>query len=201
MGSTKNNAGEEANRMEQQRQASVSRTQQAVNQVFDSPQREADIADFMSAMRTLDTKDLDRQKAATDRNLRFALARNGQVGGSTQIDQQREFADEYARGALEVERKAQGAGAELRASDQESRARLISLATSGMNATTGAQQAASAMRSNIESSKANMAAAGLGDVFSRFNKFYESSRESAERRRADRNAGWLYQPQGYGGKP
>lgn len=199
MGSTKNKAADEANRMEQERQASIARTQSAVNQIFNNPRREADIADFMGAMRQLGMSDLDRQKAETDRSLKFALARNGQIGGSTQVDQQREFGETYGRGVLDVDRRAMGAGAELRAADQDARGRLISLATSGLDATTAAQQAGAAMRSNLEASKAGMTAGAFGDVFSRFNKFYEQSRESAERRRADRNAGWLYQPQGYGG--
>lgn len=201
MGSTKNKAGDEANRMEQQRQASIARTQSAVNQVFNSPGREGEIVDFMGAMRQLGMSDLDRQKTETDRGLRFALARGGLIGGSTQVDQQREFGEAYGRGVLDVDRRAQGAAAELRAADQEARGRLISLATSGLDATTAAQQAGAAMRSNIEASRAGMGAGAMGDAFSRFSKFYEQSRESAERRRADKNAGWIYQPQTYGGRP
>lgn len=199
MGSSRNRAGEEANRMEAERQAAIRQAQMAINQVFNDPRREADIADFVSAMRTFRMQDLDRQKAETDRQLRFALARGGLIGGSTQLDQQKAFGEQYARGVLDIERGAQGAGAELRAADQDARGRLISLATQGLDATTAAQQAAAAMRSNLEAGRATSMAQGLGDVFSRFNKFYEQSREAAERRRADRNAGWLYQPVKYGG--
>lgn len=199
MGSSSNRAGEEANRQEQARQASIRSTQRRVNQVFDNPQREADIADFVSAFREFQTQDLDRQKGANDRNMRFALARGGQVGGSVQNDKQEEANTAYSRGLLDIDRNAMGAGAELRAADQQARAQLISLATQGLDATTGAQQAAAALRSNLEAGRSTSLAQGVGDVFSRMNTYYQDSREAAERRRADRNAGWLYQPMGYGG--
>lgn len=199
MGSTKNRAADEANRIEQDRQASIGRTQSAVNAVFNDPKREGDIADYIAAMRGLGTQDLDRQKKETDRNLRFALARGGLIGGSTQIDQAREFGETYGRGKLDIERRAQGAGAELRAADQDARGRLISLATSGLDATTAAQQAGAAMRSNIEAGRATGLAAGMGDVFSRFNKFIDKSEEASVRRRISRETAPLYQPAGYGG--
>jgi len=194
-----NNAADAAAAAEQQRQAAIARTQSRVNAVFNDPKREADIQDFMGAYRTLQTGDLDKRKAETDRNLRFALARGGLIGGSTQRDQQAEFGRDYSRELLNVEQRTLGAGADMRAADQDARARLISLATSGLDATTGAQQAAAAMRSNLEAGRSAAQAASVGDAFSRFNKFYSDSRESAERRRADQNAGWLYQPMGYGG--
>lgn len=198
-GGGSNKAANEANAMEQQRQASIAGTQRAVNRVFDSPGREADIADYVSALRELQTGELAREKADADRQTKFALARNGQIGGGTHVDQSRRLAEAYGRGTLQVERNAQTAGSELRAADQDARARLISLATSGLDATTAATQASQAMRVNLESAKGSMQAASFGDVFSRFAKFQEASREAAERRRADRNAGWLYQPMGYGG--
>ena len=127
-----NRAAQEANRAEQARQAAIAGTQARVNQVFDSPGREADIADYVGAVREYFTDDLSRQKTNSDRDLKFALARGGNIGGSTQRDQQKVLGEEYGRGVLEVERRSQGAGAELRANDQDARARLISLATSGL---------------------------------------------------------------------
>src|SRR5690606_4348303 len=122
----------EANRQEQQRQAAIAATQGRINSVFDAPTREADIADFMAALRERSMSDLDRQKADTDRQLRFALARGGLIGGSTQVDQQRRFGDDYARALLTLERGVQSAGADLRSADQDARARLIGLTTQGL---------------------------------------------------------------------
>lgn len=176
-------AADEANRMEQQRQAAIRGTQARVNQVFDSPQRAADIADFVGAMRDYYQQDLDRQKLDTDRQLRFAMARGGLLGGSVNVDTQKQFGEQYGRGLLDVERRAQGAGAELEAADQDARARLISLATSGLDATTAASQAAAALRTNLAAGKSTAQAQGLGDAFGNFAQFIKQSRENAEKRR------------------
>lgn len=176
-------SADEANRQEQQRQAAIRGTQARVNQVFDSPQRGADISDFVGAMRDYYQQDLDRQKVDTDRQLRFAMARGGLLGGSVNVDTQKQFGEQYGRGLLDVERRAQGAGAELEAADQDARARLISLATSGLDATTAASQAAAAMRTNLAAGKSQAQAQGLGDAFGQFSQFIKQSREAAEKRR------------------
>lgn len=185
-----NKASEEAQRAEEARLAQIKATQGRINDVFDGPARAADIANFVSATRDFYTTDLNRQKADTDRQLRFALARNGQIGGSTQVDQSKEFGRTYARGLLDVERKAQGAGAGIEAADQDARARLLSLATTGLDATTGAQQAAAALRTNLQAGAGERSMGALGDAFANFKDFIDRSRESADRRRANTESGF-----------
>lgn len=200
MGST-NKASEAATRAEAERQAAIKNTQAAVNGVFDSPSRQAEIGDYVNATRDFYTQGLNRQKTDTDRELRFALARGGLTGGSTQNDQAKRFADTYTRGLLDVERRAQGAGASVATADQEARARYIALATSGLDATTGAAQSAAAMRSNLEAGQADRTVGSLGDAFASFKTFIDRTRESSERRRANRDTGFgLYgNSGGYGG--
>lgn len=200
-----NKAANEANRMEQERQASIRRTQGAVNAVFDSPQRAAEIGDFVGAMRQFYGDDLNRQQAVDNRERKFALARGGLTGGSVNVDMNRTAGEDYQRGLLEVDRRARGAGAELEAADQDARSRLISLATSGLDVTTGASQAAAAMRTQLEAGRAGAQAQQLGDIFGRSAKWYGDSAEAAVRRRADRDFG-LYKPTAatspyFGGKP
>lgn len=185
-----NKASEEAQRAEAARLAQIKATQGAINGVFDGPARAADIANYVNASRDYYTQDLNRQKADTDRNLKFAMARNGQIGGSTQVDQGKRFSDIYSRGLLEVERKAQGAGAGIEAADQDARARLLSLATTGLDATTAAQQSAAALRTNLEAGAGERNMGALGDAFSSFKDFIDRSRESADRRRANTESGF-----------
>lgn len=180
MGGGSNNAANEANRMEQQRQAQIANTQSRINQVFDNPQRAADIANFVGATRQFYQQDLDKQKAIADRNLTFALAKSGLTGGSSQVDQQGVLGDNYAKGLLQVEQKAQGAGGALEAADQDARQRLISLATSGLDSTTGASQAASMMKSNLENQQAGLGA--LSDAFSGVNNFVQQAKDAQQRR-------------------
>lgn len=194
-------AANAANAAERQRLGAIRNTQSRVNATFDAPGRKNDIADYVDATRHYHSEDLTRQKVESDRNLKFALARGGNIGGSVNVDKQVEQARLHARGLLAVEGKAQGAGAQLESQDQDARARLISLATSGLDANTGASQAAAAMRTNLEAGKAGMRADTIGNAFGSIADFTKASREGAERRRANQDAGWnLYNTGGgYGG--
>jgi hypothetical protein len=194
-GSPSNDAAEEAQKAEQARLAAIARTQGAINGVFNSPTRAADISDFVGATRDYLTRDLNEQKDTNDRQLRFALARGGMLGGSVQVDKQSDFARDYAKALLSVDQRARGAGAELESADQDARARLISLATTGLDATTGAQQSSAAMKSALESARAGSQVQGLGDMFKGFTDWYQQTREAAERRRGwDATGLSLYQP-------
>ncbi|MGH6720048.1 MAG: hypothetical protein ACREER_12080 [Alphaproteobacteria bacterium] len=190
MGFGGGNASDQARRDEQQRLAAIQATQGRVNAVFDSPGRAADISDFVGAMRTYFNNQLAEQAADTQRNNDFALARGGQFGGSLQVDTQKNFAKDHTKGVLEVERRAQGAGSELEAADQDARGRLISLSTTGLDATTAAAQAAAALRTNLGAARSTQMAQGLGDAFGTLRTFQDRSREAAERRRANRDAGF-----------
>lgn len=193
-------AADRAQRIEEERQARIAETQKRINAVFDSSGRAADIADVVAAVRERDIADLDRQKADVDRALRFALARGGQIGGSTQRDQQKGLGEEYGRGLIGVEQRARGVGSDLEARDQDARARLIQLATQGLDATTAASQAASALRSNLESGRATAYGQQLGDYFGGAGSFIKQANEAAARRRANQDAQLsLYGGQSAGG--
>jgi len=180
MSSGGNSAAKAANQAEADRQSAIRRTQSQVNTVFNDPKRQADINDFVNATRSYYQQDLDRQKGNADRGLKFALARSGLTGGSTQVDQQQLMGEDYGRGLLQVEQKAQGAGASLSAADQDARARLISLATSGLDATTAAQQASAAMRSNLEAGKSEAQLGSLADSFGQTNSFLQAAKSARQ---------------------
>jgi hypothetical protein len=181
-------AADVAARMEMERQERIRESQGRINQVFDNPRRARDIADFVSATRSRLTDDLNRQNTDATRELKFSLARGGLSGGSVNVDQNRRLGDEYNRGLLNVEGRAQGAGAQLEAADQNMRAQLIQLATSGLDSTTAASQAAAGLRSNFENARSQTSADQLGDQFATIGGFVKSRREEAARRQANRDA-------------
>lgn len=195
MGSSSNSGQRAAEQAERERQAQISATQARVNQIFDSPERAAQRAEFGTALRDLFNQDLQRQKGVADRDLRFALARSGQIGGSRQIDAGRTMGEEYQRGVLEAERRAQGGVADLMSRDEQSRLQLAGLAQSGTNVTAAAQQAAGALRANLESASADARAGGLGDLFGSVAEYKRASDTAAEKRRADKD--YLWQQQKY----
>lgn len=181
-------AADVAARMEMERQERIREAQGRINQVFDNPRRARDIADFVSATRSKLMEDLNRQNTDAARELKFSLARGGLSGGSVNVDQNRRLTDEYNRGLINVEGRAQGAGAQLEAADQDQRARLIQLATSGLDTTTAASQAAAGLRSNLESAKSQAFGEQLGDQFATIGGFVKNRREEAARRQANRDA-------------
>lgn len=181
-------AADVAARLEMERQASIKQAQGRINNVFDNPRRARDISDFVSAVRTKNMDDLARQNTDAARELKFSLARGGLSGGSVSVDQNRRMADDFNRGALNVESRAQGAGAQLEAADQDARARLIQLATSGLDATTAAQQAASGLRSNLETARSASYGEDLGDQFTSIGSFVKQRRDESNRREATRVA-------------
>lgn len=181
-------AADVAARMEMERQERIREAQGRINQVFDNPRRARDIADFVSATRSKLMDDLNRQNTDATRELKFSLARGGLSGGSVNVDQNRRLTDEYNRGLINVEGRAQGAGAQLEAADQDARARLIQLATSGLDATTAASQAAAGLRSNFENARSQAFGEQLGDQFATIGGFVKNRREEAARRQANRDA-------------
>lgn len=187
-----NKASNEANKAEEERIAAIKQAQGTINGVFDAPSRKADIADYVNATRGQMNDGLERQKIETDRELRFALARGGMTGGSVAVDKRRGFGEAYQRGLLDVERRAQGAGAGIESADQEARARLMGQATQGLDMTTAAAQSAASMRTNLAAGQAERNASSLGDAFAAFKTFTDRSREAADKRRADTAWGSYY---------
>lgn len=192
--SSSTTAQNQAKREEDARQFAIKGAQTGINNAYDNPMRKGEIADYVQAMRDYFGKDLSRQKSDTDRNLKFALARSGQTGSSTNVDQVKRVGENYTKGLLDVERKSLGSGAELEQADQDSRMRLISMATQGLDATTAASQAASGMRSALQAGKSTQMANGLGDIFATTKSYYQKSAEDAVRRRADYDAYKNYSP-------
>jgi hypothetical protein len=188
MGSGSDKAAREANRMEKERQAEIQRGTKRVNSIFDAPERAAQRGDFLSALREHYRTQLDRSKGTADRRLRFAMARSGLTGGSAAADAGRTMGEEYTRGLLDVDTRAQGALADLEGQDEQSRLQLLSAIQSGLDATTAANRASSALRVNVGNAQANAFADQLGDVFGDTAQIYKRQEENAERRRGERAA-------------
>lgn len=189
-----NRAQQQAEQAERERQAQINQTTSQINALFDSPDRQAQIADFQRAMQDLYQQDLARQHEGASRDLKFALARSGLTGGSRQVDANRDLGEMYQRGVLEAERKAQGAAANLRGEDERARANLTSMAMTGLSATNAANQAASAMRASLEGARAGAMADSIGDLFGGIAEVRRRSEEDAARRRADNLYTSMYGP-------
>ncbi len=200
-----NDATKEAEQAEAQRRAQVKATQQQIESVYSSPERQADITSLEGAVRQFLGQDLSRKTGEAQRGLKFALARSGQTLGSTAVDQNRDLGEQYLRGSLEVDRRAQAAGAALRDADQQSKLSLFSQAAAGLDQTTAVRQAGEGLRANIGIARGDALQTGLGDLFSAFGDIYKRSKEAKGTRDAEKYqyGGQYYTPNqyyaGYGG--
>lgn len=169
--------------MEAQRQTKLDETRGVINRAFDSPQRQRQYADYASAMREYMGGELVRQKRDAARNLKFALAKAGQIGGSQQVANETQLGNEYQRGALENERRVQGAVAGLKGADEQSRNQLLALADSGLGLTDAQRRTSTMLSSNIGNANVSALEKGLGDVFGDTAATYKAINERAAQRR------------------
>jgi hypothetical protein len=202
MGGESNKSAKEAQRAEAARQGNIASSVSAINQAYGNPQRAADINDFLGATRSFYTNELGRQKTTADRSLKFAMARSGLTGGSASVDANRTLGENYQQGVLNADRLAQSSANDLRTADEQSRLNLIAMAQNGLDATTGASQAATALQNNLAGRQSSIKADALGDVFGGLSSIYTKSKETAAERRGNRDVyNLLYTPGfGYGGK-
>ncbi len=181
MGSS-NRAQREAQRAEDQRRAAITGTTAEVNRIFDAPARQTQYADYAGAVRKRYTDDANRQKGIADRQLKFSLARSGLAGGSADVDARRTLGEEYSRGILSAEDKAQSAVADLKSRDEQQRLNLIQLVQSGLDATTAAQRANAQVAQTSEAARGTAGLTGLGDIFGATAAQYKAQQEAAARR-------------------
>lgn len=185
MGSGNDRAQREAERNERERQASMASATSAVRDIYSNPQREAQIGDVLAATRERYMGDLDRQKVDVDRNLKFAMARSGTTGGSNAVFQGKRVGDEYVRGKLAAEQRAQGVASDIRQNDQASQQNLLAMIQSGMDMGTAQQQANLSLRNNLDTARAGANVDQLGDMFGTFSDVFRRSQENKARRDAE----------------
>lgn len=183
-------AQDQANAAEAQRQAQIKASTQKIESIFADPARQAQYDKLAQDTTAYYESDLDRQNKVAQRQLKFALARGGQIGGSNQAYQGKILGQDYAKGVTQAVTQGQQAAANLQNQDEQTKQGLIAMAQAGLDTTTAGNEAASALRSNLQSGMAGATAQGLGDVFSNLNNVYQSSLDAKNLR-----AGNLY---GYG---
>jgi hypothetical protein len=191
-------AADAARAAEAERKAGIAASIGKINKVFDTPERQNQYADFVSAVRSKYGQDLNDQQTIAGRNTRFATARSGLSGGSRDVDATRDLGTQYQRGVLTAEDKAQGALADLKNQDNSQRLQLIQLAQNGLDATTAGERAAATLRGGTQGALANATANGLGDIFANSAATYKQQQDQAALR-AGRTAplGSLYGKPGF----
>lgn len=194
MGSGPSGASREAQRAEDTRRANIERTQSRIQDIFGSPERESNIQKFIKSVSDFSQLGLDKTKKINDRKLKFALARGGQAGGSTAVDQNRLLSESFFNATIDAERRAQGAGQQLRVSDQQAKLGLFNQALGGLDMTTASSNALEAIRNNIGVARNVTSEQNFDSFFSDVGDFFTASRKAAGERRQRREFGSEFAP-------
>lgn len=176
-----NNASLEAQRAENERKRQVAQATQAIDRAFVG--RDDQLAEFATALREDFLTRATKQKDTADRRLKFALARGGNTGGSVARDAGTLLSEEFQEGLLQGERSVQSSLADVLAADEATRQNLMALAQGGASASSAANAASNALRSNVESARTTTALQGIGDIFANTRDVFVRAEEAAARRR------------------
>lgn len=174
------------------KQAQIAAGTRAVDAAFNTPQREADINAFQNATQGLLRQSLDKQQVQANLQNKFALARNGQIGGSVAVDRNKMLADDYNNGILKITQASKQAGARVRAADQSTQQNLLGLVQSGLDSGSAATQALTGMKSSLAAEKAAIDPSLVGDVFGGLGDFYTTSQQTKAYNDANKATGALY---------
>jgi hypothetical protein len=165
------------------RQQQIDLTRGYIDSAFNSKTRQKQYADYAQALRDYYGEQLGRKKLDSSRKLKFATASSGLTGGSFNADSMSRLGDEFSRGAVENERRAQRGLADLRSADEASKLNLHQLAMSGLDATTGLRRSAESMGANLQTQRNTAQMEGIGDVFADTSDTYKTIQERNALRR------------------
>lgn len=165
-------ANHDAVRIEEQRRQQAREATDAINRIFDSANRDQLYQQQRDNVYALNADEVERQAANAERSNRFGLARNGLIGGSAEIDSNAELNRRTNRGLAKAGGIADDAQASLMKADENTRSNLVSMATSGTDATTAAQLANSGLKQNAESAQGNASVATVGNLFNDIQNAY-----------------------------
>ncbi len=170
----KGGGGNQAWEIEQDRQRRAQEAYNAINKIFDDANRDELYQQQRDAVYQMNADEVNRQAAEAERANRFALARNGLIGGSAQIDSEAEMNRRANEGLSKAGGIADEAAASLQAADENTRNNLISMATGGTDATEAAKLAASGLSQNIANSYVDRSVATVGNLFNDLTNAYLS---------------------------
>jgi hypothetical protein len=116
--------------------------------------------------------DLEKERAITERNLAFDLARNGLTGGSRDIDSNRDVLDTFQQGVLRAKEMGNTSATNARAADDNTRIKLINSVRAGLDQGSAVNQAYAEMRNNSTQAMNDASASNLVGFFDRLNNQY-----------------------------
>lgn len=153
-------------------------------------------AEQRSAVYDLNKREVDRQAAEAERLNRFGLARTGLLGGSVNVDSVADLDRRTNEGLMRAGGIADQASADLKTADERTRSNLISLAQSGIDTGTAAQQALKGLEVNAANAAGARAGSTVGNLFNDLSQAYLMNQQNQ-----GRQSGMQYGNQWFGPTP
>ena len=124
------------------------------------------------AVYDLNAKEVNDQYADAERANRFGLARNGLLGGSSDVESNANLQEKTNEGLIQARALGQQAASDLRTADEQSKQSLIAMAQSGIDTGTAQQMAAAQLNANAQSALGRRGGATIGDLFDNLSQAY-----------------------------
>lgn len=161
-----------ARQQEEDRQARIRAATETVNGVFNSSNRDALYGSHKQAVYDLNATDVNKQYEEAERQNRFGLARNGLLGGSTDVDSNAQLQEKTNEGLMKATGVADQAAANLKTADERTRQGLISMAQSGIDTGTAQTMALRNLDATAQSASAQRQGASIGGLFNDLSQAY-----------------------------
>ena len=124
------------------------------------------------AVYDLNAKEVNDQYADAERANRFALARNGLLGGSADVESNANLQEKTNEGLVQAKALGQQAASDLRTADEQSKQSLIAMAQSGIDTGTAQQMAQAQLNANAQSALGQRGGATIGNLFDNLSQAY-----------------------------
>lgn len=193
--------GAAARQQEAERQARVKAATEEINRIFNQQtlgstvaktKRDDLYAEQKSAVYDLNKREVDRQAAEAERINRFGLARAGLMGGSVNVDSVADLDRRTNEGLMRAGGIADQAAADLKTQDERTRSNLISLAQSGIDTGTAAQQALKGLEVNSANAASARAGSTVGQLFNDLSQAYLFNQQNQGRQIGAQQGGQWY---------
>jgi hypothetical protein len=184
MGAPGNSAVDAASTANADRQNQINNSVAQIHAAYNSPNRTNQINQYGTNLQDYYTGQVNNQEAVNARNLKFADARSGVVGGSAAVDSNTQLQKDFTKGLLDATQAANSGKAALTQADMNSENQLVGTAASG--AYTGAipGQVGATQAANLNSAQSYSNANALGNVFAGTAGIYQTEQIAAANRKA-----------------
>lgn len=172
-------AQKQAAAQQQQTTADEQAAVTGISSIFTDPSRQAEYDKLGADTTAYYTNDVNQQEAIAARQQKFALARQGQTGGSQQAYEGGQLSQDYQKAIVQATNQGQTAEANLKSSDEQQRESLVTMAMNGLSANEGESQATGSLATSLQAAQGGIGAQSMGNLFGDLSQYQTDSTNAA----------------------